>query len=266
MPFDEKTDEELQARLKEIDRPSLIGLWVERARRGRTGMEEPGRVQAEWDAANPEGAAEAVAITNELSARDEVRQAEKERRWREDAIRQRLDKSGAGSRNLALLDAGLGETPGTKAVQEWLGGGTTFLLLCGSPGVGKSAAAMLAVKRYAEDGKRSSFIRAVECSRLSMFDAEDKAVIADMRRVSLLVLDDLGVEGLNDCWRESFEDVMDARYQEKLATVLTTNLPPVAEDPKPSFRKRYGERIADRIRHDGIIAQCGNETLRKRHP
>jgi DNA replication protein DnaC len=266
MPFDEKTDEELQARLREIGRPGLgelAGLY--RFTNSNPFVRARQDIDA-WTAANPALAEEYSALAEELSERDQRRHEEYERRVQEDFVRQRIENSGAGSRNLALLNAGLGETAATTAVHEWLGGGTTFLLLCGSPGVGKSAAAMLAVKRYAEDGRRSSFVRAVECSRLSMFDAEDKAFVADMRRVPLLVLDDLGVEGLNDCWRESLEDVMDARYQEKLATVLTTNLPPVAEEPKASFRKRYGERIADRIRHDGIITQCGNETLRKRQP
>lgn len=256
---------ELEARITAIGRPSPV-LGGERHWSLAARIAAARETREKWDAANPELLAEYRAVMAELERLEEAARKVRAEIEAVDRLWRAIESSGAGSRNIDALRKGLDETAGVKAVREFLDGGKTFLLLTGSPGVGKSLAAMAAIQRHAEQQMRSLFVRAVECSRLSMFDEEDKAFVRDMRRAPLLVLDDLGVEGLNDAWRETLEDVLDYRYQERLSTVMTTNLPPMAEGDKPSFRRRYGERIADRIRHDGVIAQCGNETLRKRTP
>lgn len=144
-----------------------------------------------------------------------------------------------------------------------------FLLLCGPPGVGKSVAVASRCEKVMPSAEfrvvagelmisaRVVFARTVECARFSLFDREDVAKVGAMRTADLLVIDDLDQESYHDTWRATLEDVIDARYQARAATVLTTNLDPDA------FKKRYGARIADRIRHGGLVVRCGSESLRR---
>lgn len=262
MSFEGKSDQELESRLVAIGRPTAMfgGAGRTSLDRLRAGVD----ARASWDSQHQELAAECRALTSELERRRSEQMRLRELREEEERMWQRIEASGAGSRNVELLRQGLGPTPALEAVVKFItpGESSTFLLLTGPPGVGKSAAAMRAVKCFAATGQ-PLFVRAVECSRMGMFDADAKELVARMRRVSFLVIDDLGVEGLNAAWQETLDDVLDHRYQERLTTLLTTNLPPTAPEGKPSFRARYGERIADRIKHDGTIAQCGKRSLRR---
>jgi len=74
----------------------------------------------------------------------------------------------------------------------------------------------------------------------------------------MLVLDDLGTERPSDVWLSLLDELIDRRYGDGQKTILTSNLDVEA------FKSRYGERICDRIRHDGVIAGAGAESLRLR--
>lgn len=78
-----------------------------------------------------------------------------------------------------------------------------------------------------------------------------------LERAQILVIDDLGLE--KDP-RKTFQPYMDwlmnTRYGGDGWTVLTTNLP--AED----FRRRYGERIYDRLKHRACWYEIAHESLR----
>ncbi len=240
--------EALQARIDAIGRPPMaFGNYDgQRARELSAWMAAYPELNAEWVAARTRYS---ELLEAEEKARAERHEAEWQRRQLEDAV---------GARNVAALDVALDVTEATRKVEEFIAGKRMFLLLTGSPGTGKSLAACVAVKRAIADQRSVVFARAVECTRMSLFDADDKAFVERLRRASLVVLDDLGVEGLHDSWRQTLEDVLDARYASQLDTVITTNLDPAA------FKARYGDRIVDRIRHDGVIAQCGSVSLRKR--
>jgi len=85
----------------------------------------------------------------------------------------------------------------------------------------------------------------------------DKAMRRKLQRAQVLVIDDLGLE--KDP-RRTFQPYMDwlinTRYGGDGWTVLTTNL--TVED----FRKRYGERIYDRLRHRACWYEIAHESLR----
>lgn len=249
--------EQLEARLLSIGRPRQ---WIE----GPPHLSPAERfalavkARKDWAERNPQLEREHHEVVARLNA---VIEADEQRRQEANEITRICDgmeAAGIGGRNLAALEAGLDATDAVKAVEEFIAGRRTFLLLTGSPGTGKSVAACVAVRRAIEHRRGAMFARAVEVSRLSLFDGDGKATVARMRRVSLLVIDDLGVEGLNDGWRATFEDVLDARYQERLDTVMTSNL------DVAGFKLRYGARVTDRIRHDGAIVSCGSESMRKR--
>jgi hypothetical protein len=87
----------------------------------------------------------------------------------------------------------------------------------------------------------------------------DKTMRRKLERAQVLVIDDLGLE--KDP-RRTFQPYMDwlinTRYGGDGWTVLTTNL--TVED----FRKRYGERIYDRLRHRACWYEIAHESLRGR--
>jgi DNA replication protein DnaC len=53
-----------------------------------------------------------------------------------------------------------------------------------------------------------------------------------VRNVPLLILDDLGTESATPWAREKLYQLINHRYNERLATVITTNLKPEAIEPR----------------------------------
>ncbi len=219
---------------------------------------------ATWEAENPEMAKSWNAALDERDARiAAIELAEEEKRARA-RLRHAAIDAGISSRILEFLDLARDKREKTEALaaaELFAESEQTFLLLTGAPGCGKSvAAASVLLGRISTNPGRHTglFMRAVESSRFSSYDQEDKELFSEMKRCRLLVLDDLGAESLHDAWRPLLDELIDVRYGEKRKTIITTNL-----DSK-GFRARYGERIADRIRHDGIVKNCGGLTLRKR--
>lgn len=166
----------------------------------------------------------------------------------------------------AAVEAGLDETEATKALNDWDARPALWCcLIIGGVGAGKSTAAgahVIAVGvREAECGeysRRPVWVRAVEAARLSGFGDDAAERFAAWRRAPLLVLDDLGTEMLTPVWQQTLDDVLDHRYQHSLRTIITTNLK--ADD----FKARYGERIADRIRQDGMVRELAASSLRRK--
>ncbi len=200
--------------------------------------------QDAWASANPE-----LAVAwDEAIGEDQERRAQAERlRERASAMR----RTGAPERALEIIvrDA-VRDTAAVRAVREWLNGGSTFLVLTGGTGAGKTLAACLALE------KGGRFERAVAAGRLGLYGDEDVARMKALRETRMLVLDDLGAEFAGDVWRAQFDELVDERYGNRLGTVITTNLSPAA------LKERYGARVADRIRHDGQVVACGSESLR----
>ena len=85
-----------------------------------------------------------------------------------------------------------------------------------------------------------------------------------LAQVSLMVLDDLGIEYLdkNGNFLQRLDEIMDERYSNYRKTIITTNLN--SED----FKARYGERIADRIRegfgHGGAFMELSDKSMRSK--
>jgi hypothetical protein len=114
-------------------------------------------------------------------------------------------------------------------------------------------------------GSRAQFVKAKTLSTLSSFGEEAQRRLAELKAVPVLVVDDLGLEQLHHHWKQMLEDLVDHRWEEDLRTIITTNLPPATtSESQPSIRGVYGERIASRIRHKGLIVLCGTEDQRRR--
>lgn len=264
------SSEQLCAREHELDQE--VGRALEGARsRPRTDAEFFRRAmwdpkarsdlkarQDEWDAANP-AAAEAWRNAERIEdARDQVRFEIERRRRQRDERERVLSVLDEVPRVRALVEKGLNPSPAHDAVQEWARTKSWCLLLLGGVGCGKSSAAGAFAVKFGEDGGKAGWVRAVEASRLSAFGAEAEARFQAWRTIGCLVLDDLGTELMTPTWQQALDDVLDYRYQHSLRTVLPSNLS--AEE----FKSRYGDRISDRIRHDGTVRLLDAKSLRKR--
>ena len=71
----------------------------------------------------------------------------------------------------------------------------------------------------------------------------------------MLVLDDLGTELDGERFAVVFGELVEARQNAK--TVITTNLAPA------ELRRRYGDRIADRLNHLGRIVPIVGASRRR---
>ncbi len=202
----------------------------------------------EWVRQNPEIAR----AWGEADAEESERRAEASRRGQ---CLTRLRMAGVSERAREIWRAGLQPTHSVQAVETFLGSDKTFLLLMGSAGAGKTVATTAALAKW-----HGHIVRAVELARLSVYDKDDRARLESLQETGLLVLDDLGAELSHDGFRPMLDELIDIRYGDRAKTIITTNL------DSASFKTRYGERISDRIRHDGLVEKCGDKSRRSPTP
>jgi DNA replication protein DnaC len=72
----------------------------------------------------------------------------------------------------------------------------------------------------------------------------------------IVLLDDMGVEHDSEWAREEIYDIINARYEAKLPTIITTNLTP------SEITARIGVRSADRIREMCSVVEVGGKSWR----
>lgn len=209
----------------------------------------PQRTDEEWEAHDARVERERV-----------ERQRGDEERAREERYRQ-LVAWGVPHRDVRLIaTTSLWRTAALSAVKRPFG----ILVLSGSTGCGKTTAAAwwladegpVAGERYRQP-LAPMFLSVARFGSLSRFD-ETRMRQAWLARK--LVLDDLGAEYADE--RGAFVQLVDAivneRYANELPLVITTNL------SREEFRERYGERVADRIRHDGRFISTSEPSLRRK--
>jgi DNA replication protein DnaC len=125
------------------------------------------------------------------------------------------------------------------------------LWMVGDVGTGKTTLAML-VSRAALDAGRSvaiySMPRLLNLIRDSMDSAGSKADLLDrLGAVDLLHLDDLGAENRTEWVLEQLYSIINERYEDERAVVVTTNLAP------DELREQIGARTVSRL-----IEMCGD--------
>lgn len=240
-------------------RPRVDGDYLRRAMYDPKAKANLAKAQADWDAAHPSEAARRSAALASEDKRTALR-SEQERRMR---------KAEANERALSVLDdvprikamvlKGLNDTEAHDAVRDWARADSWCLLMLGGVGCGKSTAAGHYAAQQGLDWKSLPiWARAVEASRMSAFGDTAESRFASWRSCSLLVLDDLGTELVTPTWQQALDDILDYRYQHSARTILPTNLS--AEE----FKKRYGDRISDRIREGGTVRELAGKSMRRR--
>ena len=248
---------EIEARLQSLGRPRADFRTIGQVSRSLAAARE-------WDARNPEGAAEhrrLVVLLEQETAR--IERETRERDAADKALRTmgaKLERAGVGERSLAAAaDAQPSEALGV--VQRWLPDASlTWLGLCGAKGTGKSVAATWAIREVIRGGSTGAFVRAGELVKLSQFDS-GAAEVAWLKRVHLLVVDDFGTELLSDYARAVLHEVFDTRHENYGRTIITSNLRWQGEG---GMRERLGERLADRFAQAGRLVQLAPEPSMRR--
>lgn len=119
------------------------------------------------------------------------------------------------------------------------------LLLAGTVGTGKTYFAACIANRLIDKGHKvlmTNFARLTNQIQ-GTFDGK-QALIDDLNRYSLLILDDLGAERKSEYMQEMVFNIIDSRYRSGLPFIITTNLS-LEEIKKP--QDLSCSRIYDRI-------------------
>lgn len=219
------------------------------------------------------------ALTSD-SDREEWERQRTEAETRREALRTqaKLVKRGVPAKDAdRILADSLKNTKAMKAARSFLENASErMLVLSGSRGCGKTtAAAWIAAQRcpdeyrgysYEEIEASRGFVpwpgdkhpRFVDASRLARVSRYRDEEMKPLEECSMLVIDDLGIEFVDEkgSFLSTLDGLINARYAANLRTVITTNLR--GED----FKKRYGERISDRIREVGRFVEIKGPSMR----
>lgn len=134
------------------------------------------------------------------------------------------------------------------------------LLLIGSSGVGKTHLAVAALKELVRRGHAGLFcdyrelLKEIQASYNPASESTEMAVLEPVRTTEVLVLDDLGASKPSDWVRDIVGIVLNARYNEKRTTIITTNY----LDTPPS------EGEATRLPNGKLVAAIREDTLEQR--
>jgi DNA replication protein DnaC len=130
------------------------------------------------------------------------------------------------------------------------------LLFLGPPGVGKTHLAVAVLKKVvAEKGTHGLFYDTRDLLRVirATYNPQVKAVEMDILRpvmnAELLVLDDLGAEKTSEWVEETLNLVVNTRYNERRATILTSNYLAAAapSEVAETLEERVGARMWSRL-------------------
>lgn len=187
--------------------------------------------------------------SEESLARDAVEQKRRE----DELAAKRLVDRGVPARLVELvMGGGVTDTKAIQAARQFVESDRQFLVLAGGVGCGKTVAAALVVHQLGG--------RFIDVSRLVRLSRYDDDQIRPYEECSLLAIDDLGMEyaDTKGSFLATLDGLLNARYAAGLRTVITANL---AWD---AFRRRYGERIADRLKESGRYVEISDQSMRGR--
>ncbi len=134
---------------------------------------------------------------------------------------------------------------------EYASRGST-LIFAGDVGTGKGHLAAFAAQYVMGQGYSAFFATAREIVlmlRESWHNQNAPSEIEVLRMltsVSLLVIDEVGVQFNTDAERDQLFGVIDGRYRDLMPTILTTNL------SRKKLQQAIGERSYSRLREDGV--------------
>ena len=140
------------------------------------------------------------------------------------------------------------------------------LLFCGTVGSGKTylacCIANALIEEYMIRVKIRNFAQIINDLQKSGFDLDKNEYIEALTNVSVLILDDLGIERDTSYAKEQVYNIVNSRYLKQKPTIFTTNLP--YEKIQNSDDGVEYERIYSRIIEMCIPIKVMGEDFRKR--
>jgi DNA replication protein DnaC len=139
------------------------------------------------------------------------------------------------------------------------------VLLIGGSGTGKTHLATALAMEACGRGKRVRFYRVTELATLLLEAREERQLTrlrSQLRKLDLLVLDELGYVPASQVGAELLFDVISTAY-ERSSVVVTTNLP-FEEWKEVLVSERLTGATLDRLTHRCTIVETGKESYRLR--
>jgi len=146
-------------------------------------------------------------------------------------------------------------------VRDYPGAAEKGLLLMGPSGVGKTHLAVAALKDLIHRGHAGLFcdyrelLKEIQASYNPASESTEMGILEPIRTVEILVLDDLGASKPSDWVRDIVGIVLNARYNERRMTILTTNYFDETETPLAGAKLPGGQRVA--VKEDTIADRIG---------
>lgn len=137
------------------------------------------------------------------------------------------------------------------------------LLLMGPSGVGKTHLAVAALKELIPRGHGGLFcdyrelLKEIQASYNSASESTEMGILEPIRTAEVLILDDLGASKPSDWVRDIVSIVLNARYNEKRTTIVTTNYVDNPQSEGESTRLPNG-KLVPAVREDSLEQRIGS--------
>src|SRR6201997_2820039 len=134
-------------------------------------------------------------------------------------------------------------------VRDYPGSAEKGLLLMGPSGVGKTHLGVASLKELIRRGHGGLFcdyrelLKEIQASYNPASESTEMSVLEPVRNAEILVLDDLGASKPSAWVLDIIGLVLNARYNERRVTILTTNYFDEAQNPEPAPRSPAGQRV-----------------------
>jgi DNA replication protein DnaC len=146
-------------------------------------------------------------------------------------------------------------------VRDYPGGSEKGLLLMGPSGVGKTHLAVAALKELVRRGHQGVFcdyrelLKEIQASYNPASGSTEMAILEPIRSAEILVLDDLGASKPSAWVLDIIGLVLNARYNERRVTILSTNYLDEQPSKDPPPRLPNGQRVV--VREDSLGDRIG---------
>jgi DNA replication protein DnaC len=146
-------------------------------------------------------------------------------------------------------------------VRDYPGSAEKGLLLMGPSGVGKTHLAVASLKELIRRGHGGLFcdyrelLKEIQASYNPASESTEMSILEPIRNAEVLVLDDLGASKPSAWVLDIIGLVLNARYNDRRVTILTTNYVDETPNAEPAARLPGGQRVA--VREDALADRIG---------
>src|SRR6266702_8832706 len=146
-------------------------------------------------------------------------------------------------------------------VREYPGSSEKGLLFMGPSGVGKTHLAVAALKELIHRGHAGLFcdyrelLKEIQASYNPASESTEMKILEPIRNTEILVIDDIGASKPSAWVLDIIGLVLNARYNEKRMTILTTNYFEETPTPEPVPRLPGGQRMV--VKEDTLADRIG---------